>query len=44
MFDDIRNETLSLADAAKWLRHVVADEMARIQRNRAIIFADRGRR
>lgn len=40
MFDDIRNETLSLADAAKWLRHVVTDEMARIQRNRAIIFAD----
>lgn len=40
MFDDIRNEALSLSDAAKWLRHVVTDEMARIQRNRAIIFAD----
>jgi len=40
MFDDIRNETLSIADAAKWLRHVVTDEMERIQRNRAIIFAD----
>lgn len=42
MFDDIRNETLSLTDAAKWLRHIVSDEMARIQRNRAIIFADSG--
>lgn len=40
MLDDIRHQTLSPADATKWLRHVVTDEMARIKRNRAILFAD----
>lgn len=42
MFDDIRQETLSPADASRWLRHVVTDEMARIKRNREFLFADGG--
>lgn len=42
MLDAIREETLSPADARKWLRHVVSEELIRIRKNRAIIFADGG--
>lgn len=42
MLDFIRQEILTPADASKWLRHVVTEEMARIRKDRALIFADGG--
>ncbi len=40
MLDFIRQETLTPADASKWLRHVVTEELARIRKDRTLIFAD----
>ena len=42
MLGSIRQETLTPADASKWLRHVVTEEMARIRKDRALIFSDGG--
>ena len=40
MLDFIRQETLTPADASKWLRHVVTEKLARIRKDRTLIFAD----
>lgn len=42
MLDDIREETLTPAEASAWLRHVVAKEMARVRKSRDTIFANGG--
>lgn len=42
MLDNIRHHTLSPTDAAKWLHHVVTEEINGIKRNRAIVFAGGG--
>ncbi|MEI4486687.1 DUF6538 domain-containing protein [Frigidibacter sp. MR17.14] len=42
MFEDIRRETLTPADARKWLNHVVSEEIARVRLDRSLIFADGG--
>jgi hypothetical protein len=42
MLEMIPENTLTPAKARDWLRHVVTEEMARIRRNRDLIFADGG--